>query len=115
MLTRRCIKEEYLIYSSWETNDHEGHQERTIAIQIECDACCGQHDHAWSLYQNLGTTQQIGMLLVILGLMAKSKSSFDVITKSGGSDVLAIVLMLAGTILHSLTNVFNQKILQVCS
>ena len=56
---------------------------------------------------------QLGMALVIAGLMSKSKSSFDVVTESGGGDVFAIFLMLAGTILHSGTNVFNQKILTV--
>eukprot|EP00392_Amoebophrya_sp_AT5.2_P002361 g2366.t1 len=83
---------------------------------IYCSGSVWSAIGAWLFLQKkLNKWQILGMALVIAGLMSKSKSSFDVVTGSGGGDVFAIFLMLAGTILHSGTNVFNQKILTACA
>ncbi|CAD7932402.1 unnamed protein product [Amoebophrya sp. A25] len=83
---------------------------------IYCSGSVWSAIGAWLfLEKKLNQWQIVGMALVILGLVSKSKSSFDTIASEGSGDLFAIMLMLTGTILHSLTNVFNQKILTACA
>ena len=87
---------------------------------------------AWLwLGKKLNRFQLIGMALVLSGLFCKSKPAIEAIfessdsSTSGGSSsggggaesigFLPILLLLTGTIFHSLTNVVNQKLLTVSS
>jgi len=68
------------------------------------------------LKKKLNWLQITGMIVVVVGLYCKGYKSFEEMKKADGAaggmnQLLGALIIIAGTVLHSLTNVVNQKLL----